>query len=110
MQSSQSRERRLRQHFTKAHELRHILDSAVPPAQTLQPSAYGKSTSPRHWAQEYFAGSLLMPRPWVADFIRETLGWGTRDELIREVARRFQVRRAAAEVRLRELRHIEASR
>lgn len=105
-----SRDHPLRQRFTKAHELgHHILDEAVAPVHILQPSAYRKTNSPRHWAQEYFAASLLMPRPWVADLIRVTQGWGTRDELIREVARRFQVSRAAAEVRLRELRHIDGS-
>lgn len=86
----------------------HLLDPAVPPVHILEPSAYRKTNSPRHWAQEYFAGSLLMPRRWVGDFIRDPLG--TPDELIREVARRFQVSRAAAAVRLRELRHIPDTR
>jgi len=106
-----SREHPLRQRFTKAHELgHHILDEAVRPASLLQPSAYRKTNSPRHWAQEYFAGSLLMPRRWVADLIRDPQGWGTPAELIREVAKRFEVSRAAAEVRLRELRHIQSTR
>ena len=104
-----SREHPLRQRFTKAHELgHHLLDEAVAPVSIIQPSAYRKTNSPRHWAQEYFAGSLLMPRPWIADFVRNTHGWGTTPELIREVARRFQVSRPAAEVRLRELGHIES--
>ncbi len=72
-----SRERPLRQRFTKAHELgHHILDQAVTPVRILQPSAYRKTNSPRHWAQEYFAASLLMPRPWIANLVRDTHGWG----------------------------------
>jgi len=106
-----SREHPLRQRFTKAHELgHHILDEAVRPASLVQASAYRKANSPRHWAQDYFAGSLLLPRRWVADLIRDTQGWGTPDELIREVAKRFEVSRPAAEVRLRELHHIPSTR
>jgi len=51
-----------------------------------------------------------MPRPWVGALIRETQGCGTQEELIREVAKRFEVSRPAAEVRLRELRQIESTR
>lgn len=106
-----SREHPLRQRFTKAHELgHHLLDPPVQPVGILQPNAYRKSNSPRHWAQEYFAACLLMPRPWVADLLCDTQGWGTPTELIAEVARRFRVSRAAAEVRLRELNHIERFR
>jgi Zn-dependent peptidase ImmA (M78 family) len=95
----------LRQRFTKAHELGHHLLDERTPGHALTPSAYRDRR--RHWAQDYFAGCLLMPRPWVANFFRvRGVGLG-RDELILETARRFRVSRSAATVRLQELGLIE---
>lgn len=105
-----ARDHPLRRRFTKAHELAHHLMDAPEERRAAGyeylrlPTGYrGRS---RHWAHEYFAGSLLMPRAWVADFMRAR-GWGLeRTNLIVEVSRTFAVSRAAAEVRLRELGHI----
>lgn len=102
---------RLRQRFTKAHELAHHLldeesDVRIEGMPHLQlPSGYrGRD---RHWAHERFAAALLMPRAWVGQFVRER-GWQYEPKrMVVECARMFDVSRAAAEVRLRELGHIE---
>jgi len=109
-----ARDHRLRQRFTKAHELaHHLLDEpasvSVVGMEYLQlPSGYrGRD---RHWAHERFAAALLMPRDWVGQFMRDR-GWQLeRDRLIVAFARAFDVSRNAAEVRLRELGHIEGRR
>lgn len=105
---------RLRQRFTKAHELaHHLVDEperwhieGMPELRI--PSGYrGRD---RHWLHERFAAALLMPRAWVGQFMRDR-GWQyERPRLIAECARAFDVSRAAAEVRLRELGHIEGER
>lgn len=101
----------LRRRFTKGHELaHHLLDEPrevhAEGYRHLQlPSGYrGRD---RHWAHERFAAALLMPRDWVGTFMRDQ-GWRLeRGALVVRVARTFDVSRAAAEVRLRELGHIE---
>lgn len=105
-----SNEHRLRQRFTKAHELgHHLLDPAVPQGDVLI-AAPAFRRHDRHWPQMYFAGSLLMPRPWMANFFRARGVGLASDELVAEVARRFDVSRPAALVRLRELRYVEDRR
>lgn len=106
-----ARHHRLRQRFTKAHELaHHLIDEPVFVRATGMPYlqlASAHRGRGRHWAHERFAGALLMPRPWLGDFMRQK-GWQLeRDPLIVAVARAFDVSRAAAEVRLRELGYIE---
>jgi len=106
-----AKEHRLRQRFTKAHELaHHLLDEpARAHAQgfpNLQlPTGYrGRD---RHWIHERFAAALLMPRRWVGDLIREK-GWQLeRAVLVGRVAHTFDVSRAASEIRLVELGHIQ---
>jgi hypothetical protein len=106
-----SRESRLRRRFTKGHELAHHLideDEHVRVAgfEHLQlPSGYrGRD---RHWAHERFAAALLMPREWLGSFMRDS-GWRLpRERLVLSVARTFDVSLAAAEVRLRELGHLQ---
>jgi Zn-dependent peptidase ImmA (M78 family) len=103
-------EHRLRQRFTKGHELAHHLVDHPERLEALGfpylrlPTGYrGRE---RHWAHERFAAALLMPRGWVASFMRDR-GWQLeRDRLVIEAARVFDVSRAAAEIRLRELGHI----
>lgn len=98
----------LRQRFSKAHELAHHLfdepryaHAAGYPALALPTGYRGKE---RHWLHERFAACLLMPRPWVGEYVRHH--YDDRARLIASLARTFQVTRAAAEVRLRELGHI----
>ena len=98
-----SRQHPLRQRFTKAHELaHHLIDEPtgwvarmqlpLPPRGTYAGVDY-------HEAHEFFAASLLMPRPWIRHLERAT--WRSRD--IADVARRFGVTKIAAAVRLGEL-------
>ncbi len=104
-------EHRLRRRFTKAHELAHHLFDEPEIAyargfpQLRLPTGYrGRD---RHWAHQRFAAALLMPRSWLGIFVRER-GWRlSRDTLVREIARTFDVSRSAAEIRLVELGHIE---
>jgi len=93
---------RVRQRFTIAHELaHHLMDEPAVSTAPLLPAGYrGRD---RHWAHEYFAGCLLMPRPWVANVFRARGIALSSDELAAEIARRFDVSRAAALVRMREL-------
>lgn len=103
----------LRQVFSKAHELGHHMierpeNVRIAGFQYVQlPAAYrGRD---RHWAHEFFAACLLMPRGWIGSYMRER-GWKLeRPQLIADVARRFGVSRRAAEVRLNELGHIEGA-
>lgn len=107
-------EHRLRQRFTKGHELAHHLVDR-PDRLTALGFPYlrlptGYRGRERHWAHERFAAALLMPRAWVASFVRDR-GWQLpRDRMIAEVARLFDVSRVAAEIRLVELDHIERRR
>jgi Zn-dependent peptidase ImmA (M78 family) len=103
---------RLRQRFTKAHELaHHLIDEAADGVRVQGmpwlrlPAAYrGRD---RHWMHERFAAALLLPRVWVGSFMRDR-GWQLeREVLVRSVARFFDVSQAAAEIRLTELGHIE---
>lgn len=104
-------EHRLRQRFTKGHELaHHLVDhpeqlTALGFPHLRLPTGYrGRE---RHWAHERFAAALLMPRAWVASFVRDR-GWQMPQErLVVEVARLFDVSRVAARIRLQELGHIE---
>jgi Zn-dependent peptidase ImmA (M78 family) len=103
----------LRQVFTKAHELcHHILDepaiSVAAGYPNLQlPSGYRGRES--HALHDRFAAALLMPAPWIGNFIRER-GWKLeRAELIPTVARNFGVSQRAAEVRLEILGHLQRS-
>ena len=109
-----ARHHRLRQRFTKAHELaHHLVDKPV--FQGVEGMPYvqlpsGYRGRERHWAHDAFAASLLMPRAWIGQFMRNR-GWQyERARLIVECARAFDVSRAAAEVRLRELGHMEGER
>lgn len=104
-----TRQHPLRVRFSKAHELgHHLMDDH--PAWTdftrgLVQSYRGRD---RHWAHEYFAACVLMPRAWVSDFIRQR-GWKlTRDELIVTTSLLFAVSRPAAEIRLEELGQLVA--
>lgn len=99
----------LRQRFTKAHELAHHLMDDETVYEGIESSGYRNRN--RHWAHEYFAACLLAPRPWVAALMRDSYARGLRTPaIVDRVARTFGISRAAAEVRLRELGHIEGGR
>jgi Zn-dependent peptidase ImmA (M78 family) len=92
-----------RQRFTLAHELKHVIDN--PFVKILYPPAGPQSSRDRAEAVcDYFAGCLLMPRPWVKKAWRE----GPQD--IASLALRFQVSRQAMQVRLQQIGLVEPSR
>ena len=89
-------EPRVRQRFSSAHELKHILDHR------FDELIYGSfSLADRHVIVEqicdYFAGCLLMPRPW----LKSTYANGLQH--LPELARRFDVSQAAMQVRLNQI-------
>lgn len=79
----------VRQRFSTAHELKHILDHPFHDAhrRTL-------SSSQIEAICDYFAGCLLMPRPWLK------AAWTSGTQDLGELAQRFGVSRQAMKVRL----------
>jgi len=82
-----------RQRFTIAHEFKHILD--YPFIDVLYPANLGMSPHQRaEKACDYFAGCLLVPRPWLkrawADGLQDTT----------RLARHFGVSQQAVQTRL----------
>jgi Zn-dependent peptidase ImmA (M78 family) len=92
-----------RQRFTLAHEFKHVLDN--PFIKVLYPPAGALSSRDRAEAVcDYFAGCLLLPRPWVKKAWRE----GPQD--IASLARQFDVSRQAMQVRLQQIGLVEPTR
>ena len=90
------------QRFTKAHELAHHLidDGRIEWVERMRlPLPRHREAGGYHEAHEFFAASLLMPRPWVDRF--DGGSWRRRD--VERFARAFAVTRIAAAVRLEEL-------
>lgn len=91
-----SDEPRVRQRFSLAHELKHILDD--PFIDSLYPalgqtSAYDRAER----ICDYFAGCLLMPKRWLMN------DWCSGRQNIERLAQRYNVSRAAMRVRLTQL-------
>ena len=86
----------VRQRFSLSHELKHIIDhrfvtiiyDRIPADQR---HAFIESTC------DYFAGCLLMPRPWVKR------AWTTQTQRLDLLARRFHVSQAAMATRLSQI-------
>jgi Zn-dependent peptidase ImmA (M78 family) len=96
-----------RQRFTIAHEVGHRLlhpayESHGMLDQLAARSDYGRIES----VVNHFAACLLMPRSWIRA-VAQREHFLERSVLIAETARRFDVSRAAAEIRLVELGHVE---
>jgi len=91
-----SEEAKVRQRFSLAHELRHLLDD--PFIDRLYPASRGYSSFERaERVCDYFAGCLLMPKRLLrADWVD-----GRQD--VAALARRYDVSRAAMTVRLSQL-------
>lgn len=89
-------EPRVRQKFSLAHEIKHIVDHrfihvmyhGVPDEERQQ---FIESTC------DYFAGCLLMPRPWVKR------SWTTQTQRLDQLASRFGVSQAAMATRLNQI-------
>jgi Zn-dependent peptidase ImmA (M78 family) len=88
-------EPQVRQRFTMAHELKHVLDAAHTPA-VLYPTVGEMDTDERaERVCDFFAASLLMPRKWVKRaFSKE------RVQQLPTLARRFHVSQVAMRRRL----------
>ncbi len=89
-------EPKVRQRFSLAHELKHILDD--PFISRLYP-ALGHSNSYERAERicDYFAGCLLMPKRWLIS------DWCGGRQNIEQLAARYNVSRAAIHVRLSQL-------
>jgi Zn-dependent peptidase ImmA (M78 family) len=90
-----------RQRFSLAHELKHVIDHKTSNG-LWRPWAENPIARRRiEQLCDYFAGCLLMPRPWV----KAAYCGGTQDVV--ELAKRFQVSPQAMQVRLLQLGLIE---
>jgi predicted transcriptional regulator len=89
-------EPKVRQRFSLAHELKHILDD--PFIDRLYPSL-GQSSSYARAERicDYFAGCLLMPKRWLLS------DWCSGRQNIERLSQRYHVSRAAMRVRLNQL-------
>jgi predicted transcriptional regulator len=89
-------EPKVRQRFSLAHELKHILDD--PFIDRLYPSLGATSSYERsERICDYFAGCLLMPKRWLLK------DWTSGRQNIERLAVRYNVSRAAMRVRLSQL-------
>jgi Zn-dependent peptidase ImmA (M78 family) len=83
----------VRQRFSLAHELKHVLDS--PFINFLYPELRGMSSHDRaERVADHFAGCLLMPKLWV------NRAWTSGIQRLPALAHRFHVSQAAMQVRL----------
>lgn len=82
-----------RQRFTLAHEFKHIVD--YPFIDVLYPASLGMSAHQRAESIcDYFAGCLLVPRPWLKR------AWTTKTQDLGKLARLFEVSVPAMQTRL----------
>jgi predicted transcriptional regulator len=83
----------VRQRFTIAHEFKHILD--YPFIDVLYPASLGMSAHQRAEAAcDYFAGCLLVPRPWLKR------AWASGLQDTASLSKRFGVSQQAIQTRL----------
>jgi hypothetical protein len=83
----------VRQRFSLAHELKHVIDHER--IKVLYPDSGGMSGHERaEQVCDYFAGCLLMPRPWLKR------AWTSGLQDLGQLSRQFGVSRQAMQVRL----------
>lgn len=86
----------VRQRFSLAHELKHVIDHPF-----IDTTCQGVPAIDRdQWTEQvcdYFAGCLLMPRPWLKR------AWTTETQHVPTLARRFHVSQAAMNTRLAQI-------
>jgi Zn-dependent peptidase ImmA (M78 family) len=92
----------VRQRFSLAHEFKHILDHRFVDV------LYSRIPAPQRQTMieqvcDYFAGCLLMPRPWLK------AAWGNGLQSLPQIAQHFGTSEAAAKVRLTQVGLISAS-
>lgn len=91
--SISAREPKVRQRFTLAHEFKHVLDNRF--IDVIYPDYYGMTSHDRAEAVcDYFAGCLLVPRPWLKK------AWAAGVQSPVALAKLFNVSSTAIEVRL----------
>jgi hypothetical protein len=92
----------VRQRFSLAHELKHIIDN--PFVHVLYPATLGLTPHDRaEQTCDYFAACLLMPKVWLRR------AWATdRVQSLPRLARRFAVSQTAMRVRLLQLGLVDA--
>jgi hypothetical protein len=89
-------EPQVRQRFSLAHELKHILDDPFI-TQLYPPLGHSTSYERAENICDYFAGCLLMPKRWL---VRD---WCSGRQNIERLSQRYNVSRAAMRVRLSQL-------
>ena len=93
----------VRQRFSAAHELKHVIDH--PLVDVAYPAVFGMTSHQRQeQAANYFAACLLMPRRWV----RKAWEDGVQD--VDELARMFDVSHSAMRIRLKCLGLVESTK
>jgi Zn-dependent peptidase ImmA (M78 family) len=85
-----------RQRFSLAHELKHIIDHRFGGLMYAKFPASDRNAMVEHIC-DYFAGCLLMPRPWVKRI------YGSGLQRLPDLAQRFGVSQAAMSVRLNQI-------
>jgi Zn-dependent peptidase ImmA (M78 family) len=83
----------VRQRFSLAHELKHIVDHIFADVLYSRIPAADRDDWIEHVC-DYFAGCLLMPRPWLKR------AWTTESQHVPTLARKFHVSQAAMNTRL----------
>ncbi|MHB8464801.1 MAG: ImmA/IrrE family metallo-endopeptidase [Acidimicrobiales bacterium] len=87
-------EPKVRQRFTMAHELKHVLDAPADP-KLLYPAVRTQSAKDRiEQVCDFFAACVLMPRPWVKQ------AWREGNQTPAGLARTFNVSQVAMRRRL----------
>lgn len=94
-------ESRGRQAFSRAHELKHILDHPLTEA-IYRPSRFGSAEQAAERAADYFAACLLMPKAWLKRCFYDE---GFRESPV--LARRFGVSAPAMRYRFDQLGLLE---
>lgn len=89
-----------RQRFSLVHEFKHVLDN--PFVSVIYPAWNGMSSHDRaEQVCDYFAGCVLMPRPWVKR------AWVDGVQEVRRLAKLFDVSPTAMQVRLLQIGLLE---
>jgi predicted transcriptional regulator len=92
-----SDEPKVRQRFSLAHELKHILDDPFNPRRLYPALGHSSSHERTERICDYFAGCLLMPKRWLMS------DWCSGKQNIERLSQRYHVSRAAMRVRLSQL-------
>jgi predicted transcriptional regulator len=93
----------VRQRFSLAHELKHILDHRFVDVIYQQTPGRDRQATIEQVC-DYFAGALLVPRPWLKR------AWGSGLQHLPDLAAHFDVSQAAMQVRLSQVGLVDPTR